>query len=90
MQQKPEANNKYKFLPIKLCFVNVYTYPKSKPTPYNNAKTVIIVFCQHNVCIQLDRFFSGLDILSRLYDIMKTVINVAVSVLAGGKWILSR
>ncbi len=38
-----EANNKLHFLPIWLCFINVYTYPNPKPTPYNNAKTAIIV-----------------------------------------------
>ncbi len=34
---------KCNFLPIRLCFINVYTYPKPKPTPYNYAKIVIIV-----------------------------------------------
>ncbi len=43
MQQKPEDNNKLHFLPIRFCFINIYTYPNPKPTPYNNAKTVIIV-----------------------------------------------
>ncbi len=43
MQQKMKANNKYNFLPIRLCFINIYTYPNPKPTPYNNVKTLIIV-----------------------------------------------
>ncbi len=43
IQLKPEANNKLYFLPLRLCFINIYTYPNPKPTPYNNAKTVIIV-----------------------------------------------
>ncbi len=52
MQQKPEANNKLHFLPIRLCFINIYTYPNPKPTPYNNAKTVIIVVqCEKNYAI---------------------------------------
>ncbi len=36
---------KYFFLPIRLCFINVYVYayPNHKPTPYNNEKIVIIV-----------------------------------------------
>ncbi len=32
MQQKPEANNTYNFVPIRLCFINIYTYPNHKPT----------------------------------------------------------
>ncbi len=48
-QLKPKANNVLNFLPIRLCFINVYTYPNPKPTPYNNAKTVIIVVqCDKN------------------------------------------
>ncbi len=27
IQLKPEANNKLYFLPLRLCFINVYTYP---------------------------------------------------------------
>ncbi len=30
-------------LPIKLWFINVYTYPTPKPTPYSNADTLNIV-----------------------------------------------
>ncbi len=41
MQQKLEANNTFNLKPIRVCFINVYTYPNHKPTPYNNAKTVI-------------------------------------------------
>ncbi len=43
IQLKLEANNKFNVLPIRLWFINVCTYPNPKPTPYNNAKTVIIV-----------------------------------------------
>ncbi len=43
IQLQPETNNKLFFLPIRLCFINVYTYPNPKPTPYSNANTVIIV-----------------------------------------------
>ncbi len=40
---------KCNFLPIRLCFINVYTYPNPKPTPYNYAKIVIIVVqCDKN------------------------------------------
>ncbi len=31
IQLKPEATNKCNFLPIKLCFINVYNYPNPKP-----------------------------------------------------------
>ncbi len=37
----PEINNKYFFLPIRLCFINVYTNPIPKPTL--NADTLNIV-----------------------------------------------
>ncbi len=37
--QLPETNNKY-FVSIGLCFINVYTYSKPKPTPYSNADTL--------------------------------------------------
>ncbi len=40
---KTEANDRFNFLPIRLCFINVYNYPNPKPTPYNNGKTEIIV-----------------------------------------------
>ncbi len=40
---RTETKNKLHFLPIRLCFIKVYTYPNHKPTPYNNAKTVINV-----------------------------------------------
>ncbi len=30
-------------LPVKLCFINVYTYPNPKTTPYSNADTLNIV-----------------------------------------------
>ncbi len=43
IQLKPEANNKLHFIPIRFCFINVYTFHNPKPTFYNNAKTVIIV-----------------------------------------------
>ncbi len=43
IELKPKATNKYNFLPLRLCFINVYTYPNPKPTPYNNAKTVLMV-----------------------------------------------
>ncbi len=33
----------FNFLPIRLCFINIYTYPNPKPTPYNYEKIVIIV-----------------------------------------------
>ncbi len=29
-------------LPVKLWFINVYTYPNPKPTPYSNANTLIM------------------------------------------------
>ncbi len=32
MQQKPEANNKHNFVPIRLCFINIYTYPTPTST----------------------------------------------------------
>jgi len=45
IELKPKANNKYNFLHLRLCFINVYTYnyPHPKPTPCNYAKTVLIV-----------------------------------------------
>ncbi len=36
-------NNEINFLHIRLCFINVYTYPNPKPISYKNEKTVIIV-----------------------------------------------
>ncbi len=34
------------------CFINVYTYPNPKPTPYNNEKIVIIVVhCDKNYAV---------------------------------------
>ncbi len=48
IQLKPEANNKFNFLPSRLCFI-VYTYPNPKTTPYKTAKTVnIVVQCDKN------------------------------------------
>ncbi len=45
--QLQETNNKYFFLPIRLCFINVYTYPNPKPTPYSNADVLnIVVQCE--------------------------------------------
>ncbi len=41
--RRDAANNKYNFLLIRLCFINVYTYP------YNNAKSVITVVKSENV-----------------------------------------
>ncbi len=41
--QLPETNNKYFFLPIRLCFINVYTYHNPNPTPYSNTDTLNIV-----------------------------------------------
>lgn len=41
IQLKPEINNKLNLLAIS--FINVYTYSNPKPTPYNNAKIVVIV-----------------------------------------------
>ncbi len=38
IQLRPETNNAINFLPIKLCFINVYTYPNPKLSPYNNEK----------------------------------------------------
>ncbi len=35
MGTTPETNNKLMFLPIRLCFINVY--PNPNPTPYSNA-----------------------------------------------------
>ncbi len=48
MEGRRETNNKYIFLPIRLCFINVYTYPNPnpKPTPYSNANTVIMCYSQ--------------------------------------------
>ncbi len=49
LQLKPEANNILHFLPIRFCFINVYTYPNPKHTPYNSAKTIIVVVqCDKN------------------------------------------
>ncbi len=45
-------NNEINFLPIRLCFINVYTYPNPKPTPYKNEKIVIIVVqCDKNYAV---------------------------------------
>ncbi len=30
-------------LPVKLCFINVYTYHNPKPTPYSNADALNIL-----------------------------------------------
>ncbi len=50
--KKQEPNNKWKFLPSRLYFVHVYTYPNPKPTPYNNARIVhIVVQCEKNDAI---------------------------------------
>ncbi len=43
IQLRPEMDNEINFLPVRLCFINVYTYPNPKPTPYNNEKIAIIV-----------------------------------------------
>ncbi len=45
IEPKPKANNKYNFLHLRLCFINIYTYtyPNPKPTSCNNAKIVLIV-----------------------------------------------
>ncbi len=37
-----EPNNKYFFLPIRLCFIKVYTYSNLKPTPYQKNKKIKI------------------------------------------------
>ncbi len=42
IQLRPEMNNEINFLPISLCFINVYTYPNPKPTPYNNDKNCAV------------------------------------------------
>ncbi len=31
------------FLPIRMCFINVYTYSSPKPTPYSNTDALNIV-----------------------------------------------
>ncbi len=43
IQRRPETNNEINFLPIRLGFINIYTYPNPKHAPYNNEKIVIIV-----------------------------------------------
>ncbi len=35
-QLRPEMNNEINFIPIRLCFINVYTYANPKNTPYRN------------------------------------------------------
>ncbi len=35
IQLRPETNNKLHFLPIRLCFIKINTYPNPKPTPYS-------------------------------------------------------
>ncbi len=50
IQLKPESNNTFNCLPIRLCFINVYTYHNPKPTPYNKAKTIIIVVQCDKTC----------------------------------------
>ncbi len=45
-------NNEINFIPIRLCFINVYTYPNPKPTPYRNEKIVtIVVQCGKNYAV---------------------------------------
>jgi len=46
MQLRPETNNEINFLHIRLCFINVYTYTNSKPTPHNKKKKKVIVVVQ--------------------------------------------
>ncbi len=53
IQLRPETNNKYIFLPIRLCFITVYTYPNPKSTPYSNANTVIIVEKGRNIDVRM-------------------------------------
>ncbi len=43
IQLRPEKNNEINVLPIRLCFINIYSYPNPKLTPYRNEKIVIIV-----------------------------------------------
>ncbi len=50
IQLRLETNNKLHFLPIRLCFINVNTYPN--PKPYNNVKTVIVVVqCEEKITL---------------------------------------
>ncbi len=44
--------NEINCIPIRLCFINVYTYPNPKPTPYRNEKIVtIVVQCDKNYAV---------------------------------------
>ncbi len=36
IQLRPQTNNEINCLPIRLCLINIYTYPNPKPTPYDN------------------------------------------------------
>ncbi len=54
--QKPTINNV--FLPIRLCFINVYTYPNPKPTPYSNADTL-------NIVVQREKKDENIDVRMR-------------------------
>ncbi len=72
MQQKLEANNTFNFKPIRVCFINVYTYPNHKPTPYNNAKTVIFkvnktLLLEHYLLILLHKLLVKLVKLQAIF-----------------------
>ncbi len=67
IQLQPETNKQINFLPIKLCFINIYTYPNPKLTPYNNEKVVIIfVVWQKLHCIDVRMPSSAIRIPSSL------------------------
>ncbi len=52
IQLWPEMDIEINFLPIRLCFINVYTYPNPKPTPYKNEKIIFfVVQCEKNVFV---------------------------------------
>ncbi len=52
IQLQPEMKNEINCIPIRLCFINVYTYPNPKPTPYRNEKIVtIVVQCDKNYAV---------------------------------------
>ncbi len=74
IQLKPEANNKLNFLPIRFFFINAYTYPNPKPTPYNNAKVSFCLCSGHSILVNFSEtsrhsFKSGCPVESTFRDL---------------------
>ncbi len=69
IQLWPEMDIEINFLPIRLCFINVYTYPNPKPTPYKNEKNCnyCCTVWEKILCFNVRMPSSVIRIPSRLY-----------------------